>query len=323
MSEKNSQTSKSQIRLFARILVFTLVAFMLQRTISQSYHEFQATNFSPRDLDFLQLALACSLYTIGLGCFATVWHIALRVMSQNPTKTESIGSYFLSQLGKYVPGKALVVIIRSERVCSPRTTVPAAVACVFIETLAMMAVGAILAAFFVLASDFRSSEPKLLAISLLLAVGAGVPSAPPVFRGVIRLLTRRRSTSNLREEVNNITTTKMIPCWFVATMGWLFLGGSMMACLASLPDEIMSNPLYPADYGVITASVALAMVAGFISLLPGGAGVREYVILAMLTINYGIVASTLAAVILRFVWLSTEVLLSAIFYILMKHPHPS
>ena len=122
MSEKNSQTSKSRFRLVARILVFTLVAVMLQRTISQSYDEFQATNFSPRDLDFLQLSLACSLYMIGLGCFATVWHIALKVMSQNPTKTESIGSYFLSQLGKYVPGKALVVVIRSERVCSPRTT---------------------------------------------------------------------------------------------------------------------------------------------------------------------------------------------------------
>ena len=65
---------------------------------------------------------------------------------------------------------------------------------------------------------------------------------------------------------------------------------------------------------LLTASVALAMVAGFLSLIPGGLGVREMVILSLLA-PYGGTVALVSAVMLRLAWLLTEVLCAIILYI--------
>ncbi|MCS5631186.1 MAG: hypothetical protein NZ744_10190, partial [Pirellulaceae bacterium] len=56
----------------------------------------------------------------------------------------------------------------------------------------------------------------------------------------------------------------------------------------------------------IMAAVALSMVAGFLSLLPGGAGVREIVISTLLTPLIGPVFAIISAISLRVVWLLCE-----------------
>ena len=65
---------------------------------------------------------------------------------------------------------------------------------------------------------------------------------------------------------------------------------------------------------LLTGAVALAAVAGFLSLLPGGIGVRELVVTEVLTPLYGAVLGVAGAVLLRIVWLVCELLLSAILY---------
>ena len=60
------------------------------------------------------------------------------------------------------------------------------------------------------------------------------------------------------------------------------------------------------DFPQIMAAVALSMVAGFVSLLPGGAGVREMVISTLLTPIIGPVFAIISAVSLRVVWLLCE-----------------
>ena len=94
----------------------------------------------------------------------------------------------------------------------------------------------------------------------------------------------------------------------------------MTACLNAIPAELFTKPFSSADFAVITASVALGLVAGFISLLPGGAGVREYIILILLAGPYGVVVATVVAIILRLIWLATEVVMASVFFILMKRP---
>jgi uncharacterized membrane protein YbhN (UPF0104 family) len=56
---------------------------------------------------------------------------------------------------------------------------------------------------------------------------------------------------------------------------------------------------------------AMAVVLGFVSFLPGGAGVREVVLSTMLTPIVGPVAAVAAAVWLRIVWLAAELLVAA------------
>ena len=319
MSAKNNQISKPALIRLLKLFVFALVVLMIGRTISRSLDDFSDFDLTAAKLNIPVLLIAGVLYTLGLFCFASVWHISLRILGQSPRFLESVASYFISQLGKYVPGKALVVIIRSERVRSERTALAPAVTAVFVETLAMMAVGALLASFIIIVTGIYKTNDVLLWISISLTGLAGIPSIPAVFRNVIRFITVRSTKyDSLGTNITNLTTKNMLPAWCLLCLGWLLLGASMYACIAALPIILFDVPLTLSDCGLVTASVALAMVAGFISLLPGGAGVREYIILSLLASNFGVVVATVSALLLRMTWLVAEMLFGVVFYILMK-----
>ena len=189
MSANNNQICNAKLKRLLKLIVFALVILMIGRTIALSIDEFAELDLTAATIDLASLVYAGVLYTLGLFCFATVWHISLRILGQSPRFLESLASYYVSQLGKYVPGKALVVIIRSERVSSERTALAAAVTAVFVETLAMMAVGALLASFIILATGIYKTDGILLWISISLTALAGIPSFPPVFRRVLGYIT--------------------------------------------------------------------------------------------------------------------------------------
>jgi hypothetical protein len=62
------------------------------------------------------------------------------------------------------------------------------------------------------------------------------------------------------------------------------------------------------------ACVSLAVVAGFLSLIPGGAGVRELILGVLIAQQFGQAAAVLTAVMLRLVWLVSEVAISTVLY---------
>ena len=66
--------------------------------------------------------------------------------------------------------------------------------------------------------------------------------------------------------------------------------------------------LRPEDYWLTLACVSLATVAGFVSLLPGGIGVRELVLIPLLGPTIGPANAIIAAIVIRLVWLASELL---------------
>jgi uncharacterized membrane protein YbhN (UPF0104 family) len=105
----------------------------------------------------------------------------------------------------------------------------------------------------------------------------------------------------------------MLSGWAANTLGWFLFGMSLWATLRAVP---LGTPM--ASWWELaprlTASVSLALVAGFVSLLPGGVGVRELVLNALMVPQFGHVKALVSAVLLRLVWLVTEVALSIILY---------
>jgi uncharacterized membrane protein YbhN (UPF0104 family) len=251
--------------------------------------------------------LAAVSYLSGLVCFGLFWHLALHAMGQRPTLLESLRSYTLSHLGKYVPGKALVVLIRSDRVSSTRVKRSVAVVGVFVETLGMMAVGGILASLLLIGGYGRTHESGwLIVLAVGLAVGAGIGASPPMFRFVLRYLSKRRGLLTLGEAIEGLSWQFLAKGWLLAAGGWLFFGASMIFVLGAFPSNESGPILDSGDYPQIVAAVSLSMIAGFISLLPGGAGVREMVISTLLTPMIGPVFAVISAISLRVVWLLCE-----------------
>src|SRR5580765_2605162 len=66
----------------------------------------------PLVLDPFWTVFAAALYTVGFACWGGAWWRLLRGMGEWLPPTLAARAYFVSQLGKFVPGKAVSVFMR-------------------------------------------------------------------------------------------------------------------------------------------------------------------------------------------------------------------
>ena len=195
-----------------------------------------------------------------------------------------------------------------------RPTIPlvAVAASVVVETLTMMTVGAALAAGYLFFQ--AAARPQLLLLAMALLCLAGLPTLPPVLRAVI-LRTARVATDRqqLEQVLPRINYRLLLGGWALNAVGWLFLAASLWAVMAAVTPSGM--PSFWRDLPEWVARVALAMVAGFLSLLPGGVLVRDAVLIEMLQERFGPVLAILGAVLLRLVWLAAELVMAALLFL--------
>jgi uncharacterized membrane protein YbhN (UPF0104 family) len=266
------------------------------------------------------LAVAGALYLAGLLPAGIFWHVTLRTLGQDARLPETLRAYFVGHLGKYVPGKAMVVVIRAGLIRSRRVDTGVAAVSVFLETLTMMAVGAFLAAA-VMAFWFRG-HVTLLWGAVVLMILSGLPTLPPVFKRLVRLVGVGKSDPNTRRHLEKLGLKTLILGWCLMILAWCLLGLSYWATLRAMAipglDPIGQLPRY-------TASVALATVAGFLILvLPGGIGVREAALVELMlpylsrSVPHAELAAWASAALLRLVWLGAELAVAGVCYLLIR-----
>ena len=143
-----------------------------------------------RDLswDPAWLVLAGFLYLTGSLFCTWFWWWSLRSLGQRPGFFAILRAYYVGHLGKYVPGKALVPIIRTALIRGPQVHTGLAVVTVFYETLTVMAAGALLAVL--LAGSWMGTEAQGLWILVVLAV-AGLLASPWAVNPLMKWLVAR------------------------------------------------------------------------------------------------------------------------------------
>lgn len=280
-----------------KLAVVVLVAWGVHRTVLAAAAELERQPWQWRPG---WLALSGALYLVGTLPSAWFWHWTMRRLGARPPLGRSVAAYYIGHLGKYVPGKAMVVVLRAGLVRGPETDARSAVAAVFYETLTMMASGGILAAILLLAVVHARWEFVVLAASLALVVA--LPTIPPVARWLVARLASRTDLSDGRAAAE-LDWTAMGVGWLASAAGWFVLGLSLEAALAGAGATI-SNPL--AELSICTSAVAVAVVAGFLSFVPGGAVVREAVLMELLAARYGAAQAVVSAILLRLAWLAAE-----------------
>lgn len=294
-----------------RVIVLTLVTIGIWQSVVKAGADLEARGFELADVLPMWLVAAAVAYVAGLLPCWWFWHSTLKAMGQHPRWRASLRAFYIGHLGKYFPGKALVVVLRTSMIRGRRVDTTVAATSIFIETLTMMAVGAFVAAL-VLSIMFREHRSmQLLAVGLMLA--AGVPTLPPIFRRLVRLMRVGKLNPHIDSALAGLDFRLMGFGWIIIAAGWCLLGFSLWATLRSIPQTTI-NVVTAADWPLITATAALAMVAGFLSLLPGGLGVREFVVMTLLAEPYGPGAAAIAALLLRLVWLVAELLTAAVLY---------
>lgn len=305
MAEQNKTVSR--LLWIARILIIVAVVWGIRRAIINAQAEFAAEEFNWQGIRWWWLVIGGLVYCLGLLPMAFFWRRILLTLGQDVRFLPLLRAYYIGHLGKYVPGKAMVVVLRTGLLQEVGLNTAVVAVSVVIETLTMMAVGACLAAVALLIRFRGEQKLQLLAIGMMLATV--IPTLPPVLKAAVRTL--RRTNEETTAALQRYSWRAVGHGWLLCSIGWVSLAASLWAVLKSIP---VADPLPGAITTATTslAAVTLAMVAGFLSLLPGGVGVREWVLNELLVTQFGSIVALFSAVLLRMVWLVTELIVSAI-----------
>ncbi|MCA1686950.1 MAG: lysylphosphatidylglycerol synthase domain-containing protein, partial [Planctomycetia bacterium] len=291
---------KQYARVAVKAGVAVLVLFFVGRHVHKTWNDLQRPGKSLR-VEPAWVVGGGLAYLAGLTAFGAFF---ARIMAASPSPVAAapaIRAYVVSHLGKYVPGKAMVVVMRVGMV-TPYGARPATAAfATFYETLVMMAAGSVLAAVgFGLGASPVQRVPLALAAGL--AVAFLVVVDPLVFPRISKLVTMpfpKVGPEAMPEFTRGLLGEGML--WCLA--GWGLLGMSTVAVIRAVSPSGVAPDLWL----LVTASVALATVAGFVvAVLPGGLGVREGVLITTLTPALGDDTAVVAALALRLTWVVAE-----------------
>lgn len=306
------------------ILLILLVVWAARKTLSNALAEFDRVRKEGGNIGVSPAysLLAGLAYFCGFFPAAWFWYRILNWLGQDVSFFRALRAYCIGQLGKYVPGKAWVVILRASLVQGEGVQPAMAAAGVFLETLTMMSVGAVLAVLYLVINV--GNNPQLFWVAVGLFILVTLPTLPPFFRPILRFIARKGQRQDVLIAVEQLGFSRLAQGWLAMSLLWFMYGLSLGLTLKALGvHSVMQASMVPN----MVAAVSLATVAGFLILiLPGGLGAREFVLIAVLApalsgkltdsshISVELVA-VLAAGLLRVVWLITEAVVAGAFWL--------
>lgn len=268
------------------------------------------------------LVPATVCYIVGWLPSVAFWRAMLRGCAMQPPWYATARAYYIGALGKYVPGKAMVLVLRAAYVKDHGVAPGVGAITAMYETLATMGAGAALAvALSPLATSPRlwgvlpswvqplREQPWLLPGLVIVGTLAALPVIARLFTLIARKLTPK--TAGDGGSVG-ITTGLLLRGLLTVSGGWFLFALSLGCVLQALGAGEFSWRAFP---GWLAAST-LSTVGGFVILIaPGGLGVREMLLTEVLVSQPGVteVQAFLAAWLLRVVWLVGELLAAALF----------
>lgn len=262
-------------------------------------------------------------YIVGWLPCVWFWQRVMRVLGSDPDWRATLRAYYCGHLGKYAPGKAAVLVVRSGMLKAEGVPVTTAVISITIETLAAMGVGlaiGIALGGYVLPADAWALLPEVMLVlrdqpwlGPLLVVVATVACVTLGAKALVNLAMKlsrvQASDPQQQRDLARVLwngTYALIPTWL--------LHGLSLACILIAVDAAdWSLKNFLLWTGAIGASSSLGF---FVLFAPGGLGVREGILIAALQASVGGPTAVLAAALLRIVWLVAEIISAGILYVL-------
>jgi len=323
------------------VLKWTLFLVVLVFVVRYGYRQMQQVDFSLLTFSPGWMSLAIGVYFLGWIPAASVWYWLLHLAGQPVRYYPALRAHFCGHLGKYVPGKAVALVIRAGMVKPFGVSAALAGLLATVETLLTMATGLLifttllpLISRLAVAAPFAKKLPWLeqfgqldlsvqigLSLGLLAAAALAAPLAARTLTWLVRKLAKKSGLSTVVESSGKtvaapngavrLTGGRLIACGLIVAVGWAVNG----LCLGAILQSLGIYPASGVDVLLWIAAVAGATSLGFLVLFaPGGLGVREAILVTILQISPQIDAgtATIAAVLLRIVSFSSEVIFAAI-----------
>jgi uncharacterized membrane protein YbhN (UPF0104 family) len=287
----------------------TAADIALRVSLDDKLRSLQAERIIPQNFSWLGIACGTCSYGVALIVSAMFWWNCLRAFHQPATIPVTIAAHVLGQIGKYIPGKAMVIVMRTAATARHDgvAKIPAVLS-VFVETLTMMACGAAVAGVAALAIP----APTWVRLGAF-AFGccAAIPTIPPLFRPILARVASTRFLRDSHLTSHDYSWRLMVHGWLWMLLVWLLIAISFWFIVRATPGA-HTNIIGFSGFATTTATISLAMIAGFVSFVPGGAGVRELVITGILAPVAGAGPAMVAAILARLVFLLVECLASSL-----------
>lgn len=217
------------------------------------------------------LAFAASL--CALICSLMVWRELLADLGSRLSIPEAWRIMYIGQLAKYLPGSIWPVLAQSELAADRGIPRSRTALSVLLSYGVMTCSGAVVAAVtlpFAAGATFARTFWVLLAIPVAVVV-----LSPPVLNPLLRLVLRLSRQPPLLQGVSYLGLARTM-MWAVA--GWGFNGAMTYVLMRQLGGE------RPGTLLVSLGGYALSWAVGFVAVFaPAGAGVREAVMIAVLS----------------------------------------
>jgi uncharacterized membrane protein YbhN (UPF0104 family) len=300
------------LQVVVTLLVIAFVAVAFWRPLQQLHDRQVSWNLS-------WLIVAGVVYLAGLCCSLTFWWLALIGLGQHPDPHRVPWAYFLGHLAKYVPGKALVVLLRTVIVRGPNCRTEVAAVTVVYDTILYMAVGAVFAGLIVLIGGPLGEHLRYWHVLLLIL--CLVPLAlPPVFNALMHRLTAplRRLPDGTHAPFPRLSLKLLLIGLGLQTACIVFLGSSLAAVIKSVRPDLDTLPMLPE----LVAKLAAATVMGFVIPTPAGLGTREYALMLMLQDDLGQDFAALVPLLTRLTWIVTECVIVVILFPFRRSSRP-
>ena len=319
--EPSPSTRTGRIWPIIKLILFCVVVVFVIRRAAQIWESAPAESIQLQPFWLIPASLA---YLIGWLPSAWFWTALLKRIGQPIDFGTAIRAYYVSQLGKYVPGKALVLVIRGAMVKESGIDPLLAGLMAAYETLVFMAAGTALglvSAPWAFGDAFWTRLPTWMRgfaehrVAFAVAVSLAAFATTPVSAWLFNRLTRRAFLRSTRSEaaIPRLTASLITQGVFATSLSWLCNAFSLGFVLRAVSDP----PLDVHQFPIWLAAAAWSIVGGFVVLIaPGGLGVREGLLIESLQgqPEIGPATAIVAAGLLRATWFGSEIAAAILLY---------
>ena len=275
------------IKRILQYIVVGAVFFFLFRNI---YGNWDALRDYEWNLDYIRLGISFLLLLFALACMVQIWRFILTSLGSNlPFKT-SWRIWFLSNLGRYLPGKVwqimgMVYLCEKENVPKVRTFTA------IVLGLSLFSLsGLLLMYLYMFLSGTVQFAEYTYAFLFFIPCGV-VVIYPAIFEKIInfllRLFKKEQVEINIRFKTMVLLFVLYLVIWCVYGMAFFFFINSVYP---------VSFHHFPAFVCIFSASYVLGLLAVFV---PAGIGVRESILTAFLSFIIPLHFATVVALLAR------------------------
>ena len=321
------------------LLKWTLCSIVILFVLYKAYGLWREGQQQGEELEFhwQWLFLAGLAYTAGWFPSVWFWHKMMDRLGGRVRYLNTARAYYCGHLGKYIPGKAMVLVIRGSMVKNRGCRFSVGVLTAAYETLVMMGAGVLIGIALApslitpqvqeMLPDFLKSviqsqyiqftlqrwwfPPLIVALICLLVL----PLLAHLFSlAALKMVPKEEeSPGDSPAKLKKINAMLIGQGLLVFVAGWMLHGLSLGCIMHGIGIESIQS----SDWLIWTGTVSLATAIGFAAIFaPGGAGIREGIIIAILSQQPIVNGSQAVAVafLLRIVWLCSELIVASLLY---------